>query len=988
MSNHFFALLVGFISLSNVCFSQIDDDWEKMIDQGVSAYQAGDYDKAIELTRKAASVIEKELGKSDPAYSTVLSNLGAIYKKTGQLNAAETMFKEAVEVIEKSRSNPRLTKGEKLSLDQAYQLSINDLVKLYQQMGRYAEAAELQRKIDGGDDELTTDNSAAGKLYAELNIMEKQGDFDAALTKAKEIVTLQLTEKGPQHPNYAKAITRQGILLQKVGKYNQAEPLFSKSLNIYRIKFGNTHPDYATSLNNLASLYAAMGRYNDAEQAYKQTISINESVYGKTHIEYANSLNNLANLYYKTGNKETALSYAKEALKVIKKAMGDESESYINSLSTLAGIYLSVGNLKEAELLLTDALGINERQFGKKNFNYVAALSNIGNLYLSAGEYEKSEAKYIESLEIYKSLLGEKHPDYIKPLFQLARCYFTQKKDADAERVYLEAIAKIHDQIRLLFPGLSDQGKADFYKTINRYFNDFNTFCIYRYQTNPAIAKHMYNNQLKTKAILLNATTKVRNHIYNSGDEELIDLYKSMQSDREKLVKAYNMNAEQLKKNNVSISKLENAITKKEKELSKQSEEFAKQYSQTDITWQSVRDGLKSSEAGLEIIRFTDITDNSPKYAFLLVKSNTRGKPDLFFKNADKLESRYVKYYRNSIKYRHKDEISYSHFWKEIDTRLLRGGIRKVYVSPDGVYNQISLNTLLDPLTNKYVLQKGIEIHMVSNTKDFLDFEESSYTKKTLKKRVTLMGNPNFNRGYSKKSSYKVSHTDGFDSSLRNKLISSFSSGHIVPLPGTAKEIVNITTTLKKNKIKATAFVEDEASEENIKLINNPKLLHIATHGFFMENVANKEGASSADAWLDNPLLRSGILLAGAESAVSDHAGNAEEDGILTSYEAMNLELNKTDLVVLSACETGLGEVSNGEGVYGLQRSLQVAGAKTILMSLWTVNDEATQQLMTSFYNYLFQFQNKRAAFKQAQKDLLAKYNDPNLWGAFVMIGQ
>lgn len=202
-------------------------------------------------------------------------------------------------------------------------------------------------------------------------------------------------------------------------------------------------------------------------------------------------------------------------------------------------------------------------------------------------------------------------------------------------------------------------------------------------------------------------------------------------------------------------------------------------------------------------------------------------------------------------------------------------------------------------------------------------------------------------------------------------------------LPGTHLEAVKISNLCDSLHISVEVKELKAASEEYIKSLKSPSILHIATHGFFLAQ-KNEENTIYQD-----PLLRSGLLLANAEQGLEGNVKQGQEDGILTAKEALTLQLNNTDLVIMSACETGLGDIKYGEGVYGLQRAFQQAGAKTIIISLWKVSDDATQQLMTYFYhNLLEKKMDKRIAFKQAQLSLMKKYPHPFFWGAFVMIGK
>jgi len=269
------------------------------------------------------------------------------------------------------------------------------------------------------------------------------------------------------------------------------------------------------------------------------------------------------------------------------------------------------------------------------------------------------------------------------------------------------------------------------------------------------------------------------------------------------------------------------------------------------------------------------------------------------------------------------------------------------------VYNQLSINSFKNG-QGSYVLD-DLTILNVSSLRSLVD---NYSTNGNPAKTALLVGNP------------------------------TYGSTDIAPLPGTGKEIAAVSAILKTNGFKNAVYQNADATEQKIKEANSPKLLHIATHGFFVKDVKaanNKVFSVPLNNINENVLLRSGLLLANAGKMDLNAGGN---NGILTAYEAMNLDLTNTDLVVLSACETGLGDIMSGEGVYGLQRSFEVAGAKAVIMSLWKVDDDATQLLMTNFYKNWVVSKNKLESFRKAQKSLKAKYPAPYYWSAFIMQGK
>ena len=208
------------------------------------------------------------------------------------------------------------------------------------------------------------------------------------------------------------------------------------------------------------------------------------------------------------------------------------------------------------------------------------------------------------------------------------------------------------------------------------------------------------------------------------------------------------------------------------------------------------------------------------------------------------------------------------------------------------------------------------------------------------------------------------------------------------PLPGVGDEVRALKTFLPA----ATFFTREQATEANLKRVNGPSILHVATHGFFLENIAPEKNSGivktrveNQAARIENPLLRSGLALAGANQGRS-----GDDDGVLTALEATALNLWGTKLVVLSACDTGVGEVKSGDGVYGLRRALFLAGTESQLMSLWPVSDRSTHDLMVRYYQELVKDTGRGEALRRAQLAMLrdSTRRHPYYWASFILAGE
>jgi len=374
------------------------------------------------------------------------------------------------------------------------------------------------------------------------------------------------------------------------------------------------------------------------------------------------------------------------------------------------------------------------------------------------------------------------------------------------------------------------------------------------------------------------------------------------------------------------------------------------------VSYDELKNLLNPDEAMLEIIRvrnFNQTFTDSCKYLVLAISKEENQPRWVTLNNGYDLENKLFKAYRRYMTGKINDDKSYLHFWDKIEP--LVSDKKKIYFSPDGIYNEVNLYTLKKSGDN-FLIKKYV-VELKGNLRDLVT---SQGLAGQAVKKATLIGNPDFG-----------------------------SSVILKQLPATKTEVDEINKLLKSSGYQVNEYLQKEATEANLKSASGITVLHIATHGYFLPDVQRTVWPIGVhtDYAKDNVLLRSGLMLSGAADADTHLSGlDNTNNGIVTSYEAMNLDLKGVRLVVLSACETGLGEVKEGEGVYGLQRAFLVAGAQSIIMSLWKVDDAATQALMNNFYTNWTATGDMQQSFKDAQLQLMKTHKEPYYWGAFVMI--
>ena len=988
---------------------------ESLSQEATKAYEKGDVPAVIIIFEKVILLMEKDYGETHPDYVPLVDALALLYIKQGKYAEAEKSYLQVLAIRKKVFGDKHIK----------YAIALRNLTDLYYSQGKYFQAERFYKELTDISKEILGENHAdyASALNTLAFLYINIGKYADAEKSYLEVLAIRKKLFGNKHEEYAATLNNLASLYESQGKYAQSEKLYKQSTAICKEVLGENHPKYASSLNSLGYLYFKEGYYAKAETFYRQAMAIRKKVSGEKNAEYASSLNNLALLYDEQGNYAQAEILYIQALAIVKETLGENHPNYASSLNNLAGNYdkqrkyaeaetlylqslnihkvalegrhheyantinnlalhyTNTGKNKEATVLYTQALALCKQILGEKHPNYATSLSNLSLVYRSQKQYQKATDLLVEAMAISKEILGEKHPDYTMSLNNLAYLYAEQGKLAEAAPLYVQALQKKLNELQTNFLGLSEREKQQYFN-INRIFFDNFYYFISQISSNktsknvenllPNLLQNLLNTQLQTKAIILGETQKMKKRILASKDTALIAQFENWHNLKNNIAKVHNLSISEREKQGIDMVKLENEANIAEKQLATQSADFAKAFTPKNYDYKDLQKKLKTDEVALEIIKVAG--DSSYLVLFVTKKDLEVMK----LGNAYELESKFLKQYRNNISYKIADKTSYNNFWKPFLPFIKDA--KKVYFCPDEVYNQISLNTLQNTETNKF-LGEEIDITIVGNLKDI--FEESSNNSN---KTAELFGRPDYKKGNNKDKNNDENNEKNEknkDRGLNNdRNFASFSSikkSSFADLAGTEIEVKGIASNLTQQNYKVGLFLGADAVEEQVKSTNSPKILHISTHGYFvLSDSKNKI----------NGMLSSGIVLAGVNDLSIDTENSDTEDGVLTAYEASTLNLDNTDLVVLSACETGLGEVATGEGVYGLQRGFKVAGADAVLMSLWKVDDKATQELMNLFYTNWLKTGNKRQALLQAQAELREKYKSPYYWGAFVLVGE
>lgn len=969
----------------------------------------GKFADAEPLYKRALAIREKVLGPEHASVATVLNNLAALYYKQGKYADAEPLYQRTVSIREKS-SGPE-------SADVS--TALNNLASLYDHQGKYADAEPLYQRalnIDekafGADDPgVATDMNNLATLYFH------EGQYDKARPLMETVLRVEEKALGPDDRNVAGSLVDLAGLSVRQGRYADAEPLYQRALKIYEKALGPDHPDVANALNSLAALYVRQGKYADAETLYQRSLSIREKALGSEHSDVAAALNNLAALQVDQGRYADAESAYQRALAIYEKALGPDHADVASALGNLAQLYFNESKYSLAEPLYQRALSIDEKALGPEHPGVATALNNLALFYDRQGRYADAEPLFARALRIDEKVLGPEHPDVATDLNNLALLYDHQGKYADADPLFHRAFDNLFQQFQYNFTYMSENERLGFLDTVANDFPVYSSF-VYRFrQKDPQLIGSIYNLLLWEKSLIVGSVSDMRRQVEASGDVEAAKLVRQLAAKRTQIAALENADPPDRDLWRKQIDQLKTEANDLEKALVARSASFAEQKKLDRATWQQVRDALKPGEAAIEFARFDSYDKgwtDAAYYVALVVTRQTKDQPEYIVLGDDKqIEGGAISSFQQAVQTRGlaAEEESklpgadaYALIWKPLE-KILAGKTR-VYISPDGVLNQLPLGIIPAP-DGKLQMEK-YDLRLVSSTRDILRAAPAPGATTAL-----LVGDPVFDLSEeqqlaaAQKLAVPRQKAPPAEAALSpdtfsvNEVSRDQGNNAALPrLPGTGTEVKAIAELMQQHGWKTSVFTGDLALKSVVEHASSPRVLHLATHGFFLSDQQAKnlrDGKSeNRPSALEDPMLRSGLYFAGANRTLAGKSSAQDLDnGVLTAMEVSSLNLRGTELVVLSACNTGQGEVKNGEGVFGLRRALQEAGAQEVLMSLWSVPDQETLELMDSFYAKWLSGIEAHEALKEAQLEMREKVKTahegkdlPYYWGAFVLAGR
>ncbi len=947
-------LLCQALKISKKVVGENHPDYATSLNNLARLYQAqGDFARAESLCHRALEISKKALGENHVNFATSLNDLASLYQAKGDYACAEPLFRQASEIRKKVLGENHLD----------YADSLNHLAWLYQARGDYARAEalfcqtlEIRKKV-----QRENHPDYAGSLHNLAFLYLAQGDYPRAEPLFRQAMEIQKQVLGENHPDYASSLNSLAMLYQDQGDYVRAQPVFRQALEIRKKALGENHPDYAKSLNNLAVLYQAQGDYVRAEPLLREASEISKEVLGENHPDYATKLNNLACLYRDQGDYLRAEPLFRQALQIQEKVLGESHPLYASSLNNLAMVYLVHGDYARAAPLFRQAMEVRKQVLGENHPDYATSLNNLACLYQDQGDYARTEPLFKEALEIRKKVLGENHPDYANNLHNLALLYQDQGKFPHAEPLSRQAVTIIRRQIEATAVIQSERQQLAMLQDKRFYLDDYLTLAV----RSGRYSELAYRALLAWKGMVLRRNRLAR---ATTQDPELSATFTRLQRVATQMAHLAWTTPDPRQETTwrERVAKLSAEKEQLEAELSARSAEYRQ--AQRAIPLEDLQDALSKDSV---LVDFVECKHRL--LAFVVAPSRLVALVSLgAMQPIDEAIRTWRETFGMSAEGARSAKLLRERIWAPIEEQL--HGAKIVLISPDGALSRLPFGALPGKTPGTYLIEQfTFAVVPVPQLIPQLVQEEG---RKQLRKKLLLLGNVDYDAPVKGRIGWQPVTIDSASSLPSSRSVFP-GAMHFGPLPGTETEIAAIEKLYRQEvgTDGLTALRKSQAGKEAfLTEARRHGYLHLATHGFFMEEkvrvpvMGSREASRfgemphGPEAGGTYPALLSGLALAGANRAAEQQPSppaplpstGEGSDGILTAEEIGTQNLDGVQLVVLSACDSGLGQQASGEGLLGLQRSFQSAGARNVVASLWPVDDQATSALMRVFYTKLW----------------------------------
>ncbi|MEW5922494.1 MAG: CHAT domain-containing tetratricopeptide repeat protein [Candidatus Zixiibacteriota bacterium] len=1000
-------LIMAVVIYLTYCVPAMSEPWEIFYDMADSMATVRDFDSACTLATLALREIEETYGADDTLVADVICRLGLYQLSRHNYKSAESLFVKSLEITKKHF-------GEMHSdVARAYHC----LGSMYDELGYADRAIAYQSKsLEICEKIFPPDDLYIAKVLHNLALTSMNKGL---LEKAEVLYTraLKIIEKnlGSENPETAVCIRNLAVLYEKRGMMAGAEALHLKVLKIREDAYGRNDPLTASAILNLANCYKMMGRLEEAEKYYLEAIEIWERTVGPDDLYVAKGLTSLSGLYIYQKKFDKAESMLRRALDINRKVLGTDHPIVSDNLKILGDLLAQIQKFDEAETLLLQAYEINKNTYGSEHSYALYILKQLGYFYVRCGRLDLADSLLNLGLKTAQDNYASNYMLLVSYYGTLGRLYAFRH---DSLKTFDFARRETEMRLSVLYDEIITMSERDAlaYSRYARLSLDALLSCYLDYTgwDDEADRKALDLIQF-TKGLITDGIFERQRSTLMRSDPETARMLDSLRLMKYQLSNLFTAGSDKINQSyKRNIDSIESSIKNLEQTLSMRSADIRKWKKNKQLDMNRVISSLEETDVFVDYYKFNYthfLPDTSVPHYLAVVVSKRKPARIIDLGEAAEIDD-YIRLYRDHMnhiaalggvtiesdmaEYSRISRYFYQRLWQPLEDSFVGAG--RVIISPDDALNLISFAGLSGD-ESEYLIEK-YTVHYLSSGRDLIRLEERSKSGSGL----LAVGDPDFNAAASniisagyRPDGKKEEPVQTTAANIRSAC-GNFEEIRLSPLPETRKEIEMIAETWKKYSDEPVEICLGNAASEDYFKSRAPgnRVIHLATHGYFFDgecHLRNAGNGNNPDAFYvgENPLLLTGLFLAGANKRPESSDSAGLEDGILTACEVSVLDLSGVDLVVLSACETGLGQLQEGEGVFGLRRAFQMAGARTVISTLWPIADKSAMEIFSGLYSRNDLSLAERVRRVQLDKiDELRKQarNDhPYNWGGLVIFG-